>query len=45
MFSRSRITWLLVALSPVAGYAAQNYQIFVSNEKSGDVTVINGADN
>jgi YVTN family beta-propeller protein len=35
----------LIALSPIAAIAAQNYQIFVSNEKSGDVTVINGSDN
>jgi len=35
----------LIALSPRTGQAAQNYQIFVSNEKSDDVTVINGGDN
>jgi len=36
---------VLIALSPLTGRAADNYQIFVSNEKSGDVTVINGGDN
>ncbi len=36
---------LLLALSPLACRAAQNYQIYVSNEKSGDVTVIDGSDN
>jgi YVTN family beta-propeller protein len=35
----------LIALSPLAVRAAQNYQIYVSNEKSGDVTIINGSDN
>jgi YVTN family beta-propeller protein len=36
---------LLVALVPLTVQAGQNYQIYVSNEKSGDVTVINGGDN
>ena len=36
---------VFMALSPQQGKAAQSYQIFVSNEKSGDVTVINGGDN
>jgi YVTN family beta-propeller protein len=36
---------LLIALSPLTGQAGQNYQVYVSNEKSGDVTVINGSDN
>lgn len=36
---------LLIALSPLAGKAGQNYQVYVSNEKSADVTVINGSDN
>ena len=36
---------VLMALLPLTGRAAQNYQIYVSNEKSGDVTVINGSDN
>jgi YVTN family beta-propeller protein len=35
----------LMALSPLAGHASQGYQVYVSNEKSGDVTVINGSDN
>jgi YVTN family beta-propeller protein len=35
----------LIALSPLAAHASQDYQIYVSNEKSGDVTVINGRDN
>jgi YVTN family beta-propeller protein len=35
----------LIALSPLTVLASQNYQIYVSNEKSGDVTVINGSDN
>jgi YVTN family beta-propeller protein len=34
----------LVALLPLTGQAAQSYQIYVSNEKSGDVTVIDGGD-
>jgi YVTN family beta-propeller protein len=36
---------VLFALFPLTGQAGQNYQIFVSNEKSGDVSVINGSDN
>jgi YVTN family beta-propeller protein len=36
---------ILLALSPPMGQASQNYQVYVSNEKSGDVTVINGGDN
>jgi len=35
---------MLIALSPVAGNAGPTYQVFVSNEKSEDVTVIDGAD-
>src|ERR1700678_3301875 len=35
------IPWSLLSAQTVTG---QNYQIFVSNEKSGDVTVINGSD-
>ena len=31
--------------APAPAQAGQNYQIYVSNEKSGDVTVINGSDN
>ena len=34
----------LLALLPLTGQAAQSYQIYVTNEKSGDVTVINGGD-
>jgi YVTN family beta-propeller protein len=54
MFTVKRITGFrgfhvlgsaLVALSPLAAHASQDYQIYVSNEKSGDVTVINGSDN
>ncbi|MEP6885387.1 MAG: beta-propeller fold lactonase family protein [Gammaproteobacteria bacterium] len=36
---------MLFAMSPLTGQAGANYQIFVSNEKSGDVTVISGGDN
>jgi YVTN family beta-propeller protein len=36
---------VLIGLLPLTGQASQNYQIYVSNEKSGDVTVINGSDN
>jgi YVTN family beta-propeller protein len=36
---------MLFALSPLTGHAGANFQIYVSNEKSGDVTVINGSDN
>jgi YVTN family beta-propeller protein len=35
----------LIALSPLAAHASQDYQVYVSNEKSGDITVINGSDN
>ncbi len=54
MFIRQRIAGLcavqvlgclLVALSPMTGEAGQRYQIYVSNEKSGDLTVIDGSDN
>jgi YVTN family beta-propeller protein len=34
----------LIALSPMPGLAAAAYQVFVSNERSGDVTVIDGGD-
>lgn len=37
--------FLLLALSPLTGLAGPNYQIWVSNEKSGDVTLIDGGDN
>ena len=36
---------VLFALSPLTVHAGQNYQVYVSNEKSGDITVINGSDN
>src|ERR1700693_5718624 len=36
---------MLIALSPLTAQAGQNYQVYVSNEKSGDVTVINGGNN
>jgi YVTN family beta-propeller protein len=54
MFIRQRIAGLrglqllgclLIALSPMTGQAGQRYQIYVSNEKSGDLTVIDGRDN
>jgi YVTN family beta-propeller protein len=54
MDTRKRIAWVigfqvagsvLMTVSPLQGQAGQSYQIFVSNEKSGDVTVINGSDN
>lgn len=54
MFSHKRIAglyglqalgFLLISLSPATGQAGPSYQIYVSNEKSGDVTVIDGADN
>jgi YVTN family beta-propeller protein len=40
------VSLALIACSPLSAQtlAGQNYQIFVSNEKSGDVTVINGSD-
>src|ERR1017187_2606356 len=54
MFIRKRMAWsygiqalgsMMIALSPLTGQASQIYQVYVSNEKSGDVTVINGSDN
>jgi YVTN family beta-propeller protein len=53
MLTGKRAAWVyyfqalgvLLASSPVTSQAGQNYQIYVSNEKSGDVTVINGSDN
>jgi YVTN family beta-propeller protein len=35
----------LLSLVALAGHASQRYQVYVSNEKSGDLTVINGSDN
>jgi YVTN family beta-propeller protein len=51
----NRFAWLcctrvlgvvLLAVSPIVvhGQTSRNYQVFVSNERSGDVTVINGSD-
>ena len=39
------LAFLLIGMSPLAGHAGQDYRIYVSNEKSGDVTVIDGGDN
>ena len=36
---------MLLGLSPQLGQATQNFEVYVTNEKSGDVTVINGSDN
>ncbi len=36
---------MMMALAPLTVFATQNYQIWVSNEKSGDVTVIDGGSN
>jgi YVTN family beta-propeller protein len=35
---------LLLCAAPLHGQTSGDYQVFVSNEKSGDLTVINGAD-
>jgi YVTN family beta-propeller protein len=43
MFMRKCIAWLII-LSPPAAGAAQSYRVYVSNERSGDVTVISGKD-
>src|ERR1700688_1500879 len=43
-YSFQALGCMLIALS-VTAQAGQNYQVYVSNEKSGDVTVINGSDN
>jgi len=40
-----RIVFTLLVVVPVIGRAAAAYQIFVSNERSGDVSVIDGSDN
>jgi YVTN family beta-propeller protein len=54
MYPTERIAWfhnirilasVLMAFSPLTGHASQNFLLYVSNEVSGDVTVINGADN
>src|SRR5258708_23924492 len=44
-YSLRALACMLIALSPLTAQAGQNYQIYVSNEKSGDVTVISGSDN
>src|SRR6202163_365903 len=44
-YGRRAFGSVLLALSPLMGHAGQNYQVYVSNEKSGDVTIINGGDN
>jgi len=36
---------VLIAACALTARAGQNYQVYVSNEKSGDVTVIGGRDN
>jgi YVTN family beta-propeller protein len=53
MLMRTHISWLpaaetlalALAAWPLIGHAGSNFQVYVSNEKSGDVTVINGSDN
>jgi YVTN family beta-propeller protein len=45
LFGLQALGTVLLAFSAQHGQAAQNFQIYVSNEKSGDVTVINGGDN
>jgi len=44
-YSLHALACMLIALPPLTAQAGQNYQVYVSNEKSGDVTVINGSDN
>jgi YVTN family beta-propeller protein len=41
---RAVLAACLLAVLPGVGYSAASYQIFVSNERSGDVTVIDGGD-
>jgi YVTN family beta-propeller protein len=41
---RRACTMAVLTLIPLLGRAGQNYQVYVTNERSGDVTVINGAD-
>src|SRR5271168_2705393 len=51
MFTNSRMAGLYalatmtMAFAPLTGFASQGYQIWVSNEKAGDVTVIDGGSN
>lgn len=42
-FSRNALAAIVIMSSPLPGYAAASYQIYVTNEKSDDVTVIDGA--
>jgi YVTN family beta-propeller protein len=46
LFYRMRMAGaVVIAASPIVAWAAgTSYQVFVSNERSGDVTVINGSD-
>lgn len=46
MFMRKCIAWFccVQAMGSVAAAAGQNYRVYVSNERSGDVTVISGSD-
>src|SRR6202142_1592922 len=53
MTSRNCMNWLplpvflaaaLIAVPGIAARAAAPYQVYVTNERSGDVTVINGGD-
>jgi YVTN family beta-propeller protein len=39
------LAFVVLALFSLTGHAGQRYQVYVSNEKSGDVTVIDGTDN
>lgn len=45
MAGPSALATMMMALAPLTGFASQAYQIWVSNEKSGDVTVIDGGSN
>ncbi len=45
MAGPSVLAAMMMALAPLTGFASQGYQIWVSNEKSGDVTVIDGGSN
>jgi YVTN family beta-propeller protein len=44
LVSRSVLVACVLAMLPGVGRSAASYQVFVSNERSGDVTVIDGAD-
>src|SRR5579863_10495257 len=39
-----RVGFMLAVLLPLAAQAGQHYLVYVSNERSGDVTIIDGAD-